>query len=377
MSGPSDTGVYLHFREKSLKDESQFGDLHFGLYFLPGTIEGGSYVSIIKVNNLCKTFKVKTKEAGLKGSLKSVFSPVYREIEAVNNISFEVEKGEILAFIGPNGAGKSTTIKMLTGILYPSSGSIEVMGMNPAGDRRKLSYKIGTVFGQKSQLWFHLPPMDSFNLLGNIYEMDKARLKNRIGLLQEVFEIGDLMDIPVRKLSLGQRIRCEIAASILHEPDIIFLDEPTIGLDVVVKQKIRELILRLNKEEKTTIFLTSHDTGDIEQLCKRAIIINNGGVVLNETIKRLKHDYLSKKIIQIKYNETVDIGSCNVKILKSKESAVKVEVDTSDRDIEEVLTKLIRCGKVNDITISEPPLEEIISYIYKQSRDVDKNEAVV
>lgn len=200
-------------------------------------------MSIIKVQNLCKTFKVKTKEAGLKGSMKSIFTPSFREIHAVNNISFEVEKGEILAFIGPNGAGKSTTIKMMTGILHPTSGSIEVLGMNPTSERKKLSYKIGTVFGQKSQLWFHLPPLDSFNLLGSIYELDEEKLKLRIELLKEIFEIGDLMDIPVRKLSLGQRIRCEIAASILHEPEIIFLDEPTIGLDVVVKQKIRELIL--------------------------------------------------------------------------------------------------------------------------------------
>lgn len=331
-------------------------------------------MSIIKVDNLCKTFKVKTKEAGMKGSIKSVFSPSYREIEAVNNISLQVERGEILAFIGPNGAGKSTTIKMLTGILYPSSGSIEVLGMNPASKRKQLSFKIGTVFGQKSQLWFHLPPLDSFNLLGNIYEMDKGKLKKRIEFLKEIFEIGELMDIPVRKLSLGQRIRCEIAASILHEPEIIFLDEPTIGLDVVVKQKIRELILQLNKEEKTTIFLTSHDAGDIEQLCKRAIIINHGQVVLNESIKRLKYDYLNKKIIQIKYNQQINMDNCNLNVIKNKGDAIKVQVDTSRQDIEEVLTELIKYGKVNDITISEPPLEEIISYIYQQNKDGDKYE---
>ena len=332
-------------------------------------------LSIIKVENLCKTFKVKTKEAGLKGSIKSIFSPEYREIKAVNNISIEVEKGEILAFIGPNGAGKSTTIKMMTGILYPSSGSIRVLGMDPVTERKKLSYKIGTVFGQKSQLWFHLPPLDSFNLLGNIYDMDKSFLKKRIEFLKEIFEISDLMDIPVRKLSLGQRIRCEIAASILHEPEIIFLDEPTIGLDVVVKQKIRELILQLNKEEKTTIFLTSHDAGDIEQLCKRAIIINHGEVVLNETIKNLKHDYLNKKVIDIKYNEVVNLDNCCLDIVKNKGSALKVQVDTSKQDIEEVLTNLIKCGKVNDITISEPPLEEIIAHIYKQKKGGDRNES--
>lgn len=327
-------------------------------------------MSIIKVDNLCKTFKVKTKEEGFKGSLKSIFSPNYKEITAVNNISFEVEKGEILAFIGPNGAGKSTTIKMLTGILYPYSGDIEVLGMNPSTERKALSYKIGTVFGQKSQLWFHLPPLDSFNLLGSIYEIDKVKLKRRIDFLKEVFEIEDLMDIPVRKLSLGQRIRCEIAASILHEPEIIFLDEPTIGLDVVVKQKIRELILKLNKEEKTTIFLTSHDAGDIEQLCKRAIIINHGEVVLNEKIKSLKYDYLNKKVIHIKYKEEVNLEGISANIIKSKGNAVKVQVDTSREDIEEVLTTLIKCGRVNDITISEPPMEEIISHIYLQNKGV-------
>lgn len=333
-------------------------------------------VSIIKVHNLGKTFKVKTKEPGLKGSIKSIISPSYREINAVNNISFEVEKGEILAFIGPNGAGKSTTIKMLTGILHPSAGKLEVLGLDPSKDRKKLSYKIGTVFGQKSQLWFHLPPLDSFNLLGNIYEMDSVKLKKRIEFLKEIFEIGDLMDVPVRKLSLGQRIRCEIAASMLHEPEVIFLDEPTIGLDVVVKQKIRELILTLNKEEKTTIFLTSHDAGDIEQLCKRAIIINHGEVVLNESIKKLKYDYLNKKIIQIKYNDVVNLDKYKLDIIKNKGNAVKVQVNTSEQDIEEVLSNLISCGKVNDITISEPPLEEIIAYIYKLNKDGDNNEIV-
>ncbi|MFZ5353655.1 MAG: ABC transporter ATP-binding protein [Bacillota bacterium] len=332
-------------------------------------------MSIIKVENLCKTFKVKTKDAGLRGSLKSVLSPSYRFVEAVNNISFNVEKGEILAFIGPNGAGKSTTIKMLTGILYPSSGNIEVLGMNPTKQRKELSYNIGTVFGQKSQLWFHLPPLDSFNLLGNIYEIERTKLKKRIDFLKEVFEIGDLMDVPVRKLSLGQRIRCEIAASILHEPEIIFLDEPTIGLDVVVKQKIRELIMQLNKEEKTTIFLTSHDAGDIEQLCKRAIIINHGVVVLNESIKKLKYDYLSKKVIQIKYNDIVDIQGCDLDIVKSKGNALKVQVDTSKQDIEEVLTTLIKCGKVNDITISDPPMEEIIALIYQQNKGGEVHES--
>lgn len=331
-------------------------------------------MTIIESKKLCKNFKVKTKEPGLKGSLKSMLSPSYREVLAVKDISFNVEEGEILAFIGPNGAGKSTTIKMLTGILYPTSGDIKVLGLNPSKDRKKLSYEIGTVFGQKSQLWFHLPPLDSFNLLGNIYEIEKSKLKKRIDKLEEIFELHDFMDIPVRKLSLGQRIRCEIAASILHEPKIIFLDEPTIGLDVVVKEKIRELILELNKEEKTTIFLTSHDAGDIEKLCKRAIIINHGEVVLNESIKNLKYDYLNKKEINIKYNDEVNLTGKTLNVIKNKGNAVKVQVDTSKEDIEEVLSYLIKCGKVNDITISEPPLEEVIAYIYKQKKGEEQGE---
>ncbi len=325
-------------------------------------------MSIISVKHLSKDFKVKTKSPGFSGSLKSIVSPSYRSIEAVNDISFEVEKGEILAFIGPNGAGKSTTIKMMTGILQPSAGEISVLGLDPTKDRKQLAYRIGTVFGQKSQLWFHLPPLDSFHLLGRIYDMDTARLKSRIAYLTEVFEIGDLMDIPVRKLSLGQRIRCEIAASILHQPEIIFLDEPTIGLDVVVKQKIRELILTLNKEEQTTIFLTSHDAGDIEQLCKRAIIINHGEIVLDDKIKRLKYDYLNRKVISIKYDEPVVVTRSDINVIKQKGAALQVEVDTSIQEIDDVLASLVKLGKVLDITITEAPMEEIISHIYQQKK---------
>lgn len=185
-----------------------------------------------------------------------------------------------------------------------------------------------------------------------------------------MFEIEDLLETPVRKLSLGQRIRCEIAASIIHNPEIIFLDEPTIGLDVVVKHKIRELITKLNKEEKTTIFLTSHDAGDIEQLCKRVMIINHGELVLDESVKSLKYNYLNQKIVDIKYMEPVEISIPNVKVLKHKGYAAKVEVDSSICDIDSVIAELMKIGKVADITISEPPMEDIISYIYQQKAKV-------
>jgi ABC-2 type transport system ATP-binding protein len=211
---------------------------------------------VITVSGLVKEFRAKIKPPGLAGSFRSLVRPEYRTVAAVKNIGFEVERGEVLGFIGPNGAGKSTTIKMLTGILHPTAGTVRVLDLAPHRDRVRLAFRIGSVFGQKSQLWFHLPPSDSFQLLAGIYEIPAPEFQKRLGFLTELFELGDLLDVPVRRLSLGQRVRCEIAASLLHRPEIIFLDEPTIGLDVVVKQKIRDLIVRLNREERTTIFLT-------------------------------------------------------------------------------------------------------------------------
>src|SRR6266511_4930970 len=196
----------------------------------------------IEVNNLQKTFKSKRKAAGLSGSLRALFKPEYSSVKAVRSLSFQMEAGELLGFIGPNGAGKSTTIKMLTGILYPSDGEAKVLNFVPWKERQKLAYHIGTVFGQRPQLWYHLPAVDTFALFGKIYEMDDRDVKMRIGQLAETFEIQDLLETPVRKLSLGQRMRCEVAASLLHRPRLILLDEPSIGLDVVAKQHIRDAI---------------------------------------------------------------------------------------------------------------------------------------
>ena len=253
-------------------------------------------MSIIEVKKLSKDFKVKTKEKGFKGSIKSMFKPKYKIVHAVKNINLNIEKGEIIAFIGPNGAGKSTTIKMLTGILYPDSGSIKVMGIDPVKERKKLAYEIGTVFGQKEQLWTHLTPYDNFKFFAAIYDIPNSVAEKKINELIMLFELNDFINTPVRNLSLGQRIRCEIVASLIHEPKVLFLDEPTIGLDPVVKENIRSLIKRMNKEYKTTIFLTSHDVSDIEKLCKRVIIINNGQVVLDDSMENLKYHYLIRDI---------------------------------------------------------------------------------
>lgn len=251
-------------------------------------------MNAIEVQNLSKTFRVKQKEKGMAGSLRAVFRPKLQEIRAVDRISFSVEEGEMLAFIGPNGAGKSTTIKMLTGILFPDEGTVEVLGINPVKKRRQLAYEIGTVFGQKEQLWTHLTPYDNFRFFGAIYDIPNGEIEARIRELSETFQLGTFLNTPVRNLSLGQRIRCEITASLIHKPRVLFLDEPTIGLDPVVKESIRELIMQMNKELHTTVFLTSHDVGDIEKLCRRIIIVNGGRIVLDESMEHLKSHYLCR-----------------------------------------------------------------------------------
>jgi ABC-2 type transport system ATP-binding protein len=321
-----------------------------------------SAANVISVSNLSKEFTVYKSKGFFKRELSRV--------NAVNNISFNVKEGEILAFIGPNGAGKSTTIKMMTGILKPTAGDTKVLGLDPQRDRKKLAYKIGSVFGQKSQLWFHLPPMDSFQLLGSIYDLQSKELQGRIDYLSGMMEIKELMDIPVRKLSLGQRIKCEIAASLLHSPKVIFLDEPTIGLDVIAKKNLRSLIKRINEEEKTTIFLTSHDMGDIEKLCKRMVIINCGSILLDENVKSLKYSYDNKKIISIRYTDSVELDLHNipegVNIPVKTKFAARVEVDTEKVDIEAVISSLFKAGRVEDISISSRPMEDIIADIYSR-----------
>ena len=319
----------------------------------------------IEVKQLSKTFLVKVKEKGLRGSLNAVLKPKYREIKAVEAVDFKVERGEILAFIGPNGAGKSTTIKILTGILYPDQGEISVMGINPSTKRKQLSYKIGTVFGQKEQLWTHLTPYDNFKFFGAIYDLSDHETENRIKELIEVFGLEDFINTPVRNLSLGQRIRCEIVASLIHRPEILFLDEPTIGLDPVVKENIRELIQKMNKEYNTTIFLTSHDIGDIEKLCKRIIIVNHGRIVMDDSMEQLKNNYLNKKVVEVKLKETKEFESIEgVMVIEQKNGTFKLEIDTSKVSISDIV-KSIDTENLVDINISNIPLEEIITDIYK------------
>lgn len=320
---------------------------------------------VIRVENLKKIFQTKNKEQGLKGSIKSIFKPNIKEVLAINNISFKVKRGEIVGFIGPNGAGKSTTIKTLIGILFPTSGKVSVLGYTPWEKRQDLAFKIGSVFGQKPQLWYHLPPIDTFNLMSKIYELDEKEYKDRLNYLVSIFEI-DYLNTPVRKLSLGQRMRAEIVASLLHKPEIIFLDEPTIGLDIIAKQRIRDLILELNKTDNTTIFLTSHDMDDVEMLCKRAIIINHGTIVFDNTIEKLKKDYIQSKEIEIKFPKAPKNFSFDgATITHSDKYSMKIRFDTKNGKIHDLISYLTRNFEVLDINVSDPSIEEIIAKIYR------------
>ena len=322
---------------------------------------------IVQVNELTKSFTMRVKQNGLRASIAGLVRPERRTIDAVRGIDFAIEPGEVVAFIGPNGAGKSTTIKLITGILYPDAGSVRVMGMDPHRQRKALAYRIGTVFGQKSQLWFHLPPADSFRLLGTIYDLSTAETTKRIDFLTEVFEIGEFIDQPVRKLSLGQRIRCEIAGSLIHSPRVLFLDEPSIGLDVVVKQRIRDLIARINTEEQVTVFLTSHDAGDIEKICRRAIVINHGSIVWDGTVKEMKYSFLNRRIVEVKMDGPATVSLPGVTVLKQREYSMKIEVDLAVSSAERVISELLRQSSIQDITISSAPMEEVITHIYERT----------
>ena len=331
----------------------------------------------IQVQNLHKTFTTKRKTAGFRGSLRALFRPQMQKVEAIKDISFEMGDAELLGFIGPNGAGKSTTIKILTGILHPTSGQASVLGYTPWKQRQQLAYRIGTVFGQRPQLWYHLPAVDTFYLFGKIFEMEERDLRQRIGFLSEAFEIQDLLEIPVRKLSLGQRMRCEVAASLLHHPRLILLDEPSIGLDVVDKQRIRDTVRRMNELEGVGVLLTSHDAGDIEALCRNVIVINHGQIVYRDKVSTLKRQYLTSKTVGVRYAETVSPGFSvpGTEILKVGQYGVKLRFDTRHTPVQSVISRLAEAGSLVDVTISDPSLEEVIRSIYQDVSQPPQKEA--
>ena len=299
-----------------------------------------------------------------------------RTVEAVRDLTFEVDSGERLAFIGPNGAGKSTSIKLLTGLLWPTAGSARVLGIEPWTGRRELARRIGTLFGQRSQLWSELPPAASYRLLGAVFGLSDADLTRRVGELGEMLEAAELFDQPVRTLSLGQRMRCELTACMLHEPELLVLDEPTIGLDLLGKQLFRQLLIRVNDELDTTVFLTSHDVADIEHVADRAIVVNHGSIIYDAPVATMRRELLAIKRVDAHFRLPLDLAGVEaaleadggVTVSLANPTELRLDVDTTHRPIGEVIDLMLRTapGPVADLTVIDPPLETVIAEIYQR-----------
>lgn len=321
---------------------------------------------VIRVRDLTKQYRRSVRRPGLAGAVLGVLRPRHESVDAIRDVSFDVAAGEKIAFIGPNGAGKSTTIKVLTGILHPTAGEATVLGLVPWRDRPVLVSRLGCVFGQRSQLWYHLPVLETFQLLARVYDLSPAAARERLDELVELFELEPLLALPVRKLSLGQRMRAEIAASLLHRPEVVFLDEPTIGLDVVARTRIRDLLLRLNREDGVTLFLTSHDAGDIEEVCERVLLIDGGSIVLDTSVSGLKAEHLGiKRVEAVIAEDTAVVRLPGVELLPAERHRIALRVDTARTPVDRVVQALVKEARVLDLTISGPRLETVIASLYE------------
>jgi ABC-2 type transport system ATP-binding protein len=326
----------------------------------------------IDVKQLRKEFKVQQSRGGLKGAIQDLFRREYKEIRAVKDISFQIPKGEICGYIGENGAGKSTTIKMLTGILVPTSGEIRVNGFVPYKDRETFVSGIGVVFGQRSQLWWDIGVIESFQLLKKVYRVSEKDFKERLDELVQRLQLQELLASPVRKLSLGQRMRCELAASLLHNPSILFLDEPTIGLDIMVKTEIREFLKSLNRRYETTILLTTHDLQDIEALCSRVIMLDDGRIIYDGSLEELKAKWGKGKEVFLQFEQAVTLSrlqeltaGLEVAWQLENELTAKVFIPQNRANVSEVLSRVVGVLDIQDIKIVETQTDDVVREIYK------------
>ena len=327
---------------------------------------------MITVKDLRKDFVKYERKAGLIGSIKSFFNAKKVITKAVNGVTFTINEGEIVGYIGPNGAGKSTTIKMLAGILTPTSGSILVDGIVPSKERIKNAYNIGVVFGQRTQLWWDLPLNESFTILKEIYNVSEADFKERMKFFNEILDINSFIKSPVRTLSLGQRMRADIAAALLHNPKILFLDEPTIGLDVVAKMKMREAIKHMNKTFKTTVILTTHDLDDIEELCSRIIMIDKGKIMYEGSLEEIKDIYGYMKTIKFECADAVLVPDLSPLGLSAADLSAEADFRTLTirfnkhrLNVSEITDFVLKRYKVLDMSVSEPPIETLVANIYE------------
>lgn len=327
---------------------------------------------IIEIKNVTKEFKVLNRREGLSGSLKDLFSRNYKIVRAVDNISMRIEQGEIVGYLGPNGAGKSTTIKMMTGVLEPSSGEILVNGIVPYQNRSKNAQEIGVVFGQRTQLWWALPLVESFRILKDIYQIADADYEAMLKLYSSLVDIEPLLHKPVRQMSLGQRTLSDILAAFLHNPKIVFLDEPTIGLDVSMKAKIRTLIHALNKEKNTTVILTTHDMGDVDALCQRIVIIDKGKMLYDNDIEHLKSFFGSYRTLKIRMDGNLKEQACEIQnelpecSVSADEEWISVLVDEEKAKVIDVLGQLQQTHRIRDMQLQEISTEEVIKKIYEE-----------
>ena len=322
-------------------------------------------MALIEAENLNKKFKIYSRGEGITGYLKSFVSRNYDEVNAVEDLDLEIEKGNMVGYIGANGAGKSTTVKMLTGILEPTSGRIEVDGRNPNKERKKNAMNIGVVFGQKTQLWWDLPVKESFKLLKDIYEVSDKDYEARIDEFDEVLQLSDFWDQPVRKLSLGQKMRCELAAAFLHHPKIVYLDEPTIGLDVAVKERIRDFIRKMNEEKNITVILTTHDIGDIEDLCERIVVLDEGRKIYDGTLNELVNKFTSRRII-LETEDVIELEIDGVEEVEKVNGKTEVIFDSEKISASELMKEVLEKYDVSDFQIKEPDIEMVVKKIYNE-----------
>ena len=321
---------------------------------------------MIAFQDISKTYKIAKRKPGLKAALKSIARRDYTFIEALKNVSFSIERGEIIGYIGPNGAGKSTTIKILSGILVPTSGSCTVLGKTPWNNRIEHVKNIGVVFGQRSQLMWDIPVIDSFELLRDIYRVSESNYKKNLEELIDIFSLEEFINTPVRQLSLGQRMRCEIAASLLHSPQILFLDEPTIGLDAVSKVAVRNFIKRINKENEVTVVLTTHDMGDVEALTDRVMLIGKGQILYDGSFNQMKSKYNTINILTVDYEASRELVLPeNTMLLSNENGRAILSIETEKTSVSQVISSLSGSLAVHDITVQSRPIEEIIAEVYE------------
>lgn len=340
----------------------------------PGGSATGSSLALIEVKNLRKEFRVFKRREGVRGAIVDLFARRYQTLSAVDGVDFEIQEGEFVGYIGPNGAGKSTTIKMLTGILVPTSGEILAGGFSPHRERTRYTKTIGVVFGQRTQLWWDIAVIESFKLLRRIYHVSEEDFRRRLALFEGLLGLDEFLHTPVRKLSLGQRMRCDIAAALLHSPRILFLDEPTIGLDLVAKERIREFLKEVNQTLKTTILLTTHDLSDIEELCRRIIIIDHGRILYDGSLDGLRQRLGSYNQIRILLQDRHDSGYLDRALSRGNgldwehldELTCLIRYNRETLSSSEIIRKIVNEVPVRDIYIEEQPIEDIVKTIYNR-----------